>query len=361
MFDHNHYVPILKGREGEYGALKQVTDRSRDRITPLIEIPPIPWDFVNGSPSKSIDDHLKKVCKNILGAWGGERSLFLDTLWLPADVRMTDGRHPLSFLLDHGYSMGLKLIPVTGLLRGDKHVTSCRKAHTANGAGVCIRIQREDFTEFSDLPNALDALLRSVAVPIRQADLVLDLRAITDGEIDEDEVAALVRSIPSLNQWRTFTLAATSFPTNLVGLPASDCSRVQRLEWKLWKMVQRKLPSSIRKPAFGDYAISHPEPSEVDPRIMKPSASVRYTYRTYWLVMKARNLRDHGYAQFHGLCSELMKRVEYSGTGFSWGDEYIGECGRQRRGPGNLTTWRKVGTSHHLAFVLDQLSSYVSS
>ncbi len=94
---------------------------------------------------------------------------------------------------------------------------------------------------------------------------------------------------------------------------------------------------------------------------MRPSASVRYTHDTYWLVPKGRNLREYGFDQFHGVCRALVQRVEYAGPQFSWGDQYIDDCAAERVGPGNLTTWRKVGTSHHLAFVVRQLATEVGS
>ena len=94
---------------------------------------------------------------------------------------------------------------------------------------------------------------------------------------------------------------------------------------------------------------------------MRPSASVRYTANEYWLVLKGRNLRDHGYEQFHDVCRELIEKLEYSGRSFSWGDGYIDDCANEIAGTGNLTTWRKVGTSHHLAFVLRQISTAFGS
>jgi hypothetical protein len=111
-------------------------------------------------------------------------------------------------------------------------------------------------------------------------------------------------------------------------------------------------------PIFGDYGIAHPAPSEVDPRIMRPSASIRYTTEEHWIVPKGRNLRAHGFDQFHAVCESLIKRDDYSGRDFSWGDEFIWNCAHRGSGPGNLTTWRKVGTSHHLAFVVRQISRF---
>lgn len=94
---------------------------------------------------------------------------------------------------------------------------------------------------------------------------------------------------------------------------------------------------------------------------MRPSASIRYTCESAWLVLKGRNVRDHGYEQFHDMCRDLVQRQEYSGRHFSWGDEYIDECAARRVSKGSLTTWRKVGTSHHLAFVVGQIATVIGS
>lgn len=61
MFGHAHYVPVLKGRDGEYGALQSLSRGVRDALTPLLELPPIPWDFETDAPARTIDKHLKKV------------------------------------------------------------------------------------------------------------------------------------------------------------------------------------------------------------------------------------------------------------------------------------------------------------
>ena len=72
MFGRDHYVPILKGREGEYGALQTLAPSTRQALTPLIKIPPIPWDFEEERPAKTVDQHLKKVGtkdRSRLGIW----------------------------------------------------------------------------------------------------------------------------------------------------------------------------------------------------------------------------------------------------------------------------------------------------
>ena len=190
------------------------------------------------------------------------------------------------------------------------------------------------------------------------ADLLLDLRALNpaDGITLTGNVLTLISRIPLLEQWRSLALAATGFPANLTGLPPAGLSLIARLEWVLWRNVVSRA-RRLRLPAFADYGIAHVEPSEVDPRIMRPSASIRYTVDEAWLILKGRNLRDHGYGQFHDVCRHLIQRPEYAGPDFSSGDRYIERCANDRTGTGNLTTWRRVGTSHHIAFVVSQLAT----
>ena len=361
MFDHKHYVPILKGRDGEYGALSSFSPTLKARMTPVIELPPIPWDFEAEAPARTIDTHLKKVAQKIERAWGQERVFFLDLLWISESERMDDGRHPLSFVCDSARTRRLAPIPVVSLVRGEDYLEACAASVETDRRGVCIRLQREDFVDYADIGSEMKRVLTAVNTRKADADLLLDFRALTPDSrsMTTRDALTLISRIPELNAWRSFAVAGTSFPENLIGLPPSDFSFIPRNEWNLWRGVLRDSPG--RLPSFADYAVSHPEPSEVDPRIMRPSASVRYTADEYWLVPKGRNLRDYGYEQFHDVCRELIARPEYTGRSLSWGDGYIDDCANELVGTGNLTTWRKVATSHHIAYVFRQLSNAFGS
>jgi len=45
IFDHKHYVPVLRWKRGEWNALRDVGSADRDSITPLIEL--APKDFLD--------------------------------------------------------------------------------------------------------------------------------------------------------------------------------------------------------------------------------------------------------------------------------------------------------------------------
>jgi Beta protein len=59
------YFPILKGRNGEYGALEALSTTTKAYLSPVIEIPPIDWNYAANQPLKTIDQHLEKVAKQI--------------------------------------------------------------------------------------------------------------------------------------------------------------------------------------------------------------------------------------------------------------------------------------------------------
>ena len=81
MFGPNHYVPILRWKQAERFALKNLFDEDRKRITPLIEIMPKIFDApadgkkegVKPDPARVLEDQAKKL----LESWGYE-PFFLD-------------------------------------------------------------------------------------------------------------------------------------------------------------------------------------------------------------------------------------------------------------------------------------------
>jgi Beta protein len=359
MFPLNDYVPILKGKEGEYGALGSMSPEEKERMTPLIEIPPIPWDHTNGVPEKIIDQHLMKVDRKLEKSWGTQQPFFIDLRWIGDRERMSDRTHPLAHLFSQIRLRALKAIPVTGLIRSNDYQVACREIVETDKRGVCLRLQKEDFEEEQPVEASVTKLLASLRVSPEKTDLVLDLGSLLaeSGEESSLDVVTLVESIPFTKKWRSLVLAATGFPVDLMGLPRSEVSTLPRLEWALWCSVAGD-SRIVRTPAFGDYAIAHPQPPEVDPRLMRASASIRYTTKDVWLVLKGKNLRDHGYRQFHDVSKSLLKNDAYSGPEFSWGDRYIKDCAHRLVSSGNLTTWRRVGTSHHLAYVMQQIANH---
>jgi hypothetical protein len=116
--------------------------------------------------------------------------------------------------------------------------------------------------------------------------------------------------------------------------------------------------AGVRVPAFGDYAINHPDLLQKDMRLLKPSATIRYAIDDAWLIVKGRNVRDYKYGQYRGLAKSVLNHSSFLGTNFSRGGKYISGCANGIESTGNLSTWRWVGTNHHLEKVARDLSNF---
>jgi Beta protein len=188
-------------------------------------------------------------------------------------------------------------------------------------------------------------------------DLILDV-----GQVQRDDVNMLSKSIigvlatlPHVKEWRTLTLTSGAFPESVGYITVMDT--VPRADWLLWQSITSKGKALARLPIYGDYSIQCTQPATPEESMHMGSANIRYTADDHWLVLRGRGLRQHGYEQYHELARVLTRQNCYTGRTFSWGDNYIFDCAGEAETTGNQTTWRKVGTSHHMAMVLKQLTS----
>jgi hypothetical protein len=353
------YVPVLKGKEGEYSALEALPSDVRTRLMPLIEIPDVPYDYTNDGSAKSLDDHLSGTARRLKKCCQGS-PLFLDLPWFEGEERLSDGRVALEAVLADCVNQGVRAVPVVSRKKSAEYLSAAGRYSAKADSGACIRLLVADFAEEVDVEAETRRLLGGLGVADTSSiDLVLDLE---DLGLDTARAALVARSvfsmIPAKDEWRRIILVAAFFPEDLSDVDAATVTTLPRREWDLWKTLQKRpglLPR--RDLIFGDYGIAHPVTKELDPRTMRMSASIRYTTPKNWLVLKGRNVRQYGFDQYFELCKELVKRPEYCERSFSWGDGYISDCADGMVGPGNATTWRKVGTNHHITLVVTEIAS----
>ena len=360
MFDYNHYVPILKGKDGEFKALKSLTSGVRSNLTPMIDIPRQDLDWNTKLPKESIDTYLVKKARKISNSWGMALPIFVDIFDLDVHLTVSSGQHINSFLFEKLRCNYVKAIPVIGLDRMDiqEYVNSIIEIEKIDQRGVCIRLLTEDVEDFDESFNKIDSLMDTIKVNESSVHLLIDYRNVGKDDLEYLKEISLnfLSTLPSNKDLQTITLASCGFPENLGGVSPESTVTIQRLEFDLRNLLLKNKRHIPRLPAFGDYGICHPDLLDFQPHY-SPSAAIRYTIAREWLIIKARSLKLHGYEQFHTLSDMLRKRPEYYGADYSWGDNYISQCADCLIGPGNLTIWRQVGTSHHLTLVSEQLAN----
>lgn len=357
MFDHTHYVPILKCKQGEFKALHETSAELKAGFTPLFELPPIPTNFEENIPAKSATQHINGLTQKISDSWGTQRLAFMDFVHLDSDLRMDDGSHPFSSFLTDAYSVGLNMIPVTGLRRDDAYQAAVINALSLRRLGVCIRLETADIASLRRTLPAFTELQGRLGIQLKEIDLVIDMKEVTDQGVAVMIARNALNLLPFIADLRTVTISGSAMPQSMSAFISSSTSITPRIEWEAYLDLLANPEEITRIPTFSDYTIVHPDPFEMDWRMMKLGAKIKYTANRYWVIVKGVSVEKAGWAQTQTLCQALVSQREYRGPHFSWGDKYIIDRANASVGPGNATTWVSVGVNHHLAFVVDQTSS----
>jgi hypothetical protein len=346
VFDHTHYVPILRWKMGEKRALKALFQRDKERMTPLVE-----WsrlgDVAPQEDRETPTPTPPALAQDILKHWGA-RPFFCDLRWFWAGNLDGDSAALRRYAVEFADG-GIRPIPVLSL-NDDPRYRNALAPLTA-GRGVCVRLAHSDLTS-PHLSDRLNAFLSSTGYSPAIVHLVADFEV----HYRDADTATLCSRLSNIALFRTFTVAAGSFPMDLREFKGPQVLYLPREEWLRWHdQVTASLP---RRPAFADYGTLHPVLTPAK-RGLNPSASIRYTTEDHWLVMKGEGLHNEdgpGYEQYKANAALLMQRRDYCGPEFSAGDRYISYVTGPDTPPGNLTTWVQVGVNHHMTFVVRQIA-----
>ena len=351
-FRPQHYIPCLRWKQGEYQALLNLSSLARDSIVPIIEVAEVGFDFESQTDSKTIDQHLFSFAKRVRDKWG-RKECYVDMRYIEPSTQMSNGQHPGTFVFYDLSAKGVLAIPVIRLQEDPRFQAAIHQVVTTDKRGLCLRANIEEVARVG-FDKTAQNILWSYGLVIEQCDLIVDL--VTPNFDPIDSFASLLtnifQSLPNLENWRSFGMVGTSFPQSLSGLNHGT-TFIPRNEWRLYKLLVTRLNKlGGRIPSFGDYAINHPDVLSIDPRLIKPNASIRYTINDKWLIAKGQNVRDHGYDQFRDLSNLILNSEHYCGQNYSEGDNFIFKCAAGKERTGNLTTWRRVGTNHHIEMVV---------
>ena len=347
---------MLQARQSELLALRDLP--LKNRLTPLLSVPEISWNWEEDEPDRSLSEYLGAFPNRFQKALAQQR-FFLDLPdLLDIDERIS-GEHPISVLHLGCRNASLCAVPVAGPDKDTAYLAAVRAVAATDGYGACLRLSGDTI---SDATTITTGLLDALGLTAPDVDVVVDLGAITEPLVPVLSVALrTILSAPPFTstQWRSITCASGAFPASMSGLERG-VHAVPCADWALWSAVSNGMPQGVRVPTFGDYGIQGPDWTPVDPRIMSASANIRYTSLNDWIVVRGRIVLGRnrvGMEEYRNLCQTLITHPEFRGADFSPGDRYISDCAAGSVSPGTPGIWRRQGTSHHLATVVDQVSN----
>ena len=347
-FGPDHYIPILKVKRAEKAALGQLSPVLRPRIVPLLEI-------VERKTEKTFEGHLETAFRNLADSVKGYPRCFLDVREIEPD-----GVAAAVAVFARAAAAGIAFTPVTGVTR----TVDVDAALGHQDRGLAIRLTRPEFEE-GDLNIKIEAFLEKHHVAAHDIDLIVDLGAV-DEMIPagvESLTNAFLDDVPDHASWRTFTVSACAFPISMGGVERHSHQFVERADWIAWRNnLHGRRGQLARLPSFGDCAIQHLQGVEgFDPRTMQVSASIRYAREQDWLLIKGESTRSRlSSLQFQELATRLVYghlKHCFSGPDHCSGCQSMKEAADGAPRYGSAESWRRLGTIHHLSWVMQQLGS----
>ena len=366
MFGPNHYVPILRWKQAERFALRNLHENDCERITPLIELTPTIFkprqNHDEGPRSLDPAQVLERQAKKLLEACG-YTPFFLDLRHVTVEVPRTRGKiQALEYLAEIGRDYKLALVPVTGLSRTKEYRSTVARVVKNDGRGICLRITPTEVLH-AGVTNTISDFLKSLSLEAESVHLLVDYEANDPAEPDPQ---ALLARIPHLNKWQTLSVASGAFPPDLQGFQPGN-KKIPRNDWLAWKRTVSQGKNRLRKPSFSDYTIQYglyKEPVEG----CNPSVSIRYTLDEEWLIMRGEAPRGRatsdqteirpGREQWNSHAQLLCDDGKlFYGESFSWGDAFIRERSVNTENHGSPEIWLRAGINHHMTVVSRQIAN----
>jgi len=359
MFDSKHYIPILKWKRAEQGALKALVDGQKKHITPLLQfvMPKYKPDEKLENVVAKFEEQLSQMPDKIIEIWG-KTPVFLDVSLLFTTPLKAKSIKDISL---GGQKLKGIFIPVIHLNDNQEIKDAAFSVAKETGNGLCLRLICYDFSDLAILNRNISDLLSSSKLTEKEIDLLVDVKETGDNGDKYIKYLDFSQNIPNLTSWRTFIFASGSFPEDLSQCKLDEENLIPRIDWKSWKeqINNKKLQ---RKPSFSDYTIQHPIYKEVS-QFFHPTSSIKYTLEDEWLIMKGQRQKFDKYLASAAL---LVKDKRYYGENFSDGDKYISNKAKHFeayikkpsiKGTGSTETWLRAGINHHLVLTAHQVAN----
>jgi hypothetical protein len=317
-------------------------------MLPLIDLLAI----ADGMDVAGVQRHIERCVEYIVGAWPAKMPFYMDLFDIAPAVRGPRNIHPALLTLRAIRGKGFNPIPVVGLDRDAQYLRAIREVLDDGPDAICVRLQEEDYLDPGSTVTQLRDLFSNLGAAKLERHMVLDFRSIEHkrSESIRSRAVAMLEGL-SRERYSRFVFLASSM-ISLSGVGANSIARVERREVQLWQQIRQAAAADI---AYGDYGVVHPDYVDLDPRIIRPAAKIRYAAPRVWVVAKGRRWTLDT-EQHRTLATRILREPEHRNTSMGWGERYLRDCAAGRQPTSNLERWVAVDTNVHFEFAVRQIS-----
>lgn len=330
------YVPILKCKQGELGALS-VSGPLRTRLLPLLEVP----------------GHDK--AQAVAAAWSDPNHALLIQPLNVDEIEEAAWPGEVSALFDDLRALGVAAVPVATMDDDAATLAALALVIATDNRGAALRIEAEEIVLAAPaaLAAEIDQILNRLGIGPGDCDLVLDVALVRDNlALRVTTAEAGLHVLPHVAQFRNLICAFSAFPDDLGSVAAKGATTpLPRDDAAAYATLISRNPRRI--PVYSDHAVGTPFYQDVP---WAPIPSVRYTIAGHWMVHRGTSKTNRS-AQYVQLSQDLVAAPYFDGAAFSPGDSYLESVATGVGGPGNPMTFVRAATARHLACVLHLLAT----
>ena len=343
------YLPILKWKQGERIALRNLTVDQWEEVVPLFELLPIGAAPNFHALQEQLPGYLAKVATELKTALPEGQICAVDTRYVSRD-------YPKKVQLLHAVCQQLsrlterKILPV---------ITSDLVQSESGQLGRLVDHFDECIVRINS-PSVIATQVQPILDLVHVVFKKQKIHAVIDqfSMVGADFRAAAMAIKPYLDaavasKSASVTIAGGSFPENLIGFKQGTFD-IERVEWRVWEQIHKD--GAYPDLRYSDYSVTHPAlGKEMDPSQVNPSVAIRYAADGFWRLFKAGGFKGGKPNQYMALCQLLLLDSVYTGPTYSFGDKCYDDAANSRRGNGNPSSWRRDATSHHLVLTRQSL------
>ena len=342
------YSPFVKTKRGEARALKELDRATKNSILPLFDVLALSRGV---TAELDIQKHLEKQARMIETAWAAQGHCYVDLYDVHPSARALSGLHPLTFVTALLDQKKVSFIPVAGLGRDVNYLVALRAVISNGVPALAVRLEVEDLLLPVGLKQKIQTLIGQIGATSLPLHILIDCRSLIGQDVGrlKNAVQNALPEIRALNPIRLI-LSASSMVADMSGFKRNSINRVKRDDLSLWMSLAQSGSPDL---GFGDYGVIHPDYVDLDPKVIKPSAKIRYTTHGEWIFVKGFRWVDDT-SQHHGLSKKLSDCPEFRGAD-SWGGDYIESAAAGRPKYGTLETWVTVDQNAHITLTRKQV------
>ena len=334
------YIPALKWRQGEKLALKNLSDRLKNSIIPLIEL-------VNDE-----GDNPEDLSNDLSAFWN--KTAYLDVHYRPQHFART----ALNNVATH--TQNIDIIPVARLDSPQIVIEGIKSVAGMHNNGFALRIMATQDIDFSMLTEDVRLMLERLSAPKDRVDLMIDFGYLESKTQTYQTTLESVASAISFDSWRRVVVVAGNFPPSLQDFRPNEDNLLKRSELELW---QKNRVTGGRELIYSDYTIRYPDNVT---KGLRGSKSVRYTLENDFQVFRGTREDKSFKYLVHAMNIKALYSDKYPES-YCWGDEIIAEKANQLEkclsdgvdpetydgfSPGGAKDWVAWSINHHMTVVL---------